>query len=69
MKYTLLYLTTAIKMSDFYSTLEEVCMTPIHKGAGKGKNSLPEHQWKKHNGENYATRVFLYSTPMSQCRE
>ncbi|KAF1386619.1 hypothetical protein PFLUV_G00096740 [Perca fluviatilis] len=28
----------------------EVCLTPIRKGAGKGKPSLPEHQWKKHNG-------------------
>ncbi|XP_044050760.1 telomere repeats-binding bouquet formation protein 1 isoform X2 [Siniperca chuatsi] len=29
---------------------EEVCLTPVRKGAGKGKSSLPEHHWKKHNG-------------------
>ncbi|XP_034391039.1 telomere repeats-binding bouquet formation protein 1 [Cyclopterus lumpus] len=28
----------------------EVCLTPIRKGAGKGKSCLPEHHWKKHNG-------------------
>ncbi|KAM9352384.1 telomere repeats-binding bouquet formation protein 1 [Symphorus nematophorus] len=28
----------------------EVCLTPIHKGAGKGKSSRPEHHWKKHVG-------------------
>ncbi|XP_054475755.1 telomere repeats-binding bouquet formation protein 1 [Anoplopoma fimbria] len=28
----------------------EVSLTPISKGAVKGKSSLPEHHWKNHNG-------------------
>ncbi|XP_070764120.1 telomere repeats-binding bouquet formation protein 1 [Enoplosus armatus] len=28
---------------------KEVGLTPIRKGAGEGKSSLPEHPWKKHN--------------------
>lgn len=55
------------KMSDFYPTVKEVCLAPIHKGAGKGKNCLPEHHWRKHNGKNYAARWFLYSSLTHQC--
>ncbi|XP_074534345.1 telomere repeats-binding bouquet formation protein 1 [Halichoeres trimaculatus] len=29
---------------------DEVCLTPIHKAAGKGKNFLQDNNWKKHNG-------------------
>ncbi len=60
-------------MSDFYPTVKEVCLTPIHKQAGEGKSSLPEHHWKKHNGENYTASGFLYSSlthdVLKDCRE
>nr|XP_046250618.1 telomere repeats-binding bouquet formation protein 1 isoform X3 [Scatophagus argus] len=33
-----------------YKNWSEVCLSPVCKGAWKGKSSLPEHQLKKHNG-------------------
>lgn len=60
-----LYLTPAIMMSDFNLYSKEVSLTPKYKGAGNGKNFLPEHHWNKQNGKNYAMGVFVYSTAMS----
>ncbi len=42
-------------MSNFFT---DVWLTPIHKGTGRGKRSLPEHHCNKHSGKSYAACGF-----------
>ncbi|XP_041794576.1 telomere repeats-binding bouquet formation protein 1 [Chelmon rostratus] len=41
---------TAAEPRRSWKNWREVCLTPIHKGAGRGKSSLPEHTEVEFNG-------------------